>query len=42
MRQREAVAEALIALAAHETPGMITRKFAADIELTLRKEKALA
>jgi chemotaxis protein MotA len=41
MHQREAVAEALIALAAHETPGVITREFAADIELTLRKEKVL-
>lgn len=40
MRQREAIAEALIALAAHETPSAITRKFAADMELTLRKEKA--
>lgn len=40
MRQREAIAEALIALAAHETPSVITRKFAADIELTLRREKA--
>lgn len=40
MRQREAIAEALIALAAHETPSVITRKFAADIELTLHKEKA--
>jgi chemotaxis protein MotA len=40
MRQREAIAEALIALAAHETPSVITRKFAADMELTLRKEKA--
>ena len=40
MRQREAIAEALIALAAHETPSAITRKFAADMELTLQKEKA--
>ncbi len=39
MRQREAIAEALIALAAHETPSAITRKFAADMELTLQKEK---
>lgn len=40
MRQREAVAEALIALAAHETPSVITRTFTAEMELTLRKEKA--
>jgi chemotaxis protein MotA len=39
MRQREAIAEALIALAAHETPSAITRKFTADMELTLQKEK---
>lgn len=40
MRQREAVAEALIALAAHETPSVITRTFTAEMELMLRKEKA--
>lgn len=42
MRQREAIAEALIALAAHETPSAITRKFSADMELTLQKEKAFS
>jgi chemotaxis protein MotA len=41
MRQREAVAEALIALAAQETPSAITRKFAADVELAFRKDKVL-
>ncbi|HEX4949603.1 MAG TPA: MotA/TolQ/ExbB proton channel family protein [Blastocatellia bacterium] len=40
MRQREAIAEALVALAAHETPSAITRNFTADMELTLQKEKA--
>ncbi len=40
MRQREAIAEALIALAAHETPSAITRNFTADMELTFQKEKA--
>lgn len=40
MRQREAIAEALIDLAAHETPSAITRKFVAEMELMLRKEKA--
>lgn len=40
MRQREAIAEALIALAANETPSVITRKFVADIELALHKDKA--
>ena len=41
MHQREAVAEALIALAAHETPSVITRKFVADMELTLRQDRVV-
>lgn len=41
MRQREAIAEALISLAAHETPSAITRKFVADIDLALRKDRAV-
>lgn len=39
MRQREAIAAALLALAAHETPGTVTRTFMADMELTLRQDK---
>ncbi len=39
MRQREAIAEALIALAAHETPSAITRQFVADVELALLKDR---
>ncbi len=39
MRLREAIAEALIAVAAHETPGIIARKFAAEIELFAHQEK---
>ena len=41
MRQREAVAEALVALASHETPGVILRKFAAEPGLVSHKGKAL-
>ena len=41
MHQREAVAEALIGLAAHETPSVITRKFVADMELTLRQDRVV-
>ena len=39
MRQREAIAEALIALAAHETPSAITRQFVADVELALLQDR---
>lgn len=39
IRLREAIAEALIALAAHETPSIIARKFAAEVDLFARQER---